>query len=1266
MFINPVIRWCLKNPFLMVLVVAGVCAAGYFALLRTPVDAIPDIGEKQVIVYADWPGRSPQDVDDQVTFPLTTSLTGTPGVKSIRSMSGFGFSMVFVIFKDDADYYWARSRVLERMNVAQQRLPSGVVPVLGPDATALGQVYWYTVEAEGFDPAELRSVQDWYVRYQLNSVEGVSEVASIGGFVKQYQIDIHPDKLRAHRVTLMDVYDAVRKSNIDVGAKVVEQNGVEFFIRGVGFIKTVEDLERVVIRESGGTPITLRNVATVQLGPDFRRGALDKAGVEAVGGVVLMRYGENPREVMRRVKDKIAQLGPGLPAKRLADGRLSRVAVVPFYDRTTIVNDTIATLKEALGEEALLAAAVILVFLLHLRTTVTVVATLPLAVALTFILMYAFGVDSNIMSLAGLAIAIGDVADMGIIMSENIYRRIASATDAERTARGHFGLVYEGATEVGGAILTAVSNTVVSFIPVFFLTGQEGRMFGPLAYTKTFAIGSSVVLAVTVVPFLCYLLFRPVKWRRPLTAAVAAGTGLLAAGVTHWLFMWGLGFGHDRGWLIAGAVGVGVALCVVRMTRERFIPLEQNPVSRVVAAGYTPALRWVLGHKRLFLAAPLVILFAGLSVWLGIHRTLYPVEWAVNRFAREEASPALKRAMYAAGDRVARPLLELDQLRWQRVRERDGSEHARLLVRRPDPAQRDAEAAAGTTVLRERRILPGLGKEFMPPLDEGSFLYMPSLLPQASLSQAVQVNSAQDLAIASVPEVESVVGKIGRAESALDPAPVGMMESIIILKPESQWRTVPVERFFAGWPAAVRAPLAWAWPPERRITKQENLSELQERTSIPGVLPTFLQPIQTRLVMLQTGFRAMMGVKIYGPDLREIERIGLQVEQLLREVPGATDVVADRIVGKPYVEIEIDRDRIGRYGVNVRDVQDVIETSLGGMNLLDSVEGRERYPIRVRLARDFREDAEAGQRVSVPTASGAQVPLAQLATIRTVLGPQEIKGERGLLVGYVTMNTRDRDEVSVVQDAEALLRQAARDGRLSIPAGYYWEWSGQFENQVRATARMRVLVPLTLFIMFVMLYMGFRRWWVAPVIFFGVLVAASGGFVLLGLWGVNLSVAVWVGFLVLFGVVDDDGVVMATYLEGYFEGREFRSVAEIRDAVLQAGLKRIRPCLMTIATTVFGLMPIFWATGRGSDVMQPMAIPSVGGMAVSVITLFIVPCVFSAVEEWKWKRSRAAVARSRAGANGDATGPGGGAPADGAPAAGRVGRNLEPFSGVKP
>jgi len=1216
--VNAIIRWCIKNVFLMTLAVAAIVAGGYFALTRVHVDAIPDIGEKQVIVFADWEGRSPQDVDNQITYPLTIALTGTPGVKTIRSMSGFGFSMVFVIFKDEVDYYWARSRVLERMNVAQDRLPKGVLPVLGPDATALGQVYWYTVEGEGFDLAELRSIQDWYVRYQLNSVEGVSEAASVGGFVKQYQIDVHPDKMRAHRVTLMDVFTAVQKSNIDVGAKALEQNGVEFFIRGVGFIKKAEDIENVVIREEQGVPIYIKNVATVSLGPDFRRGALDKSGVEAVGGVITMRYGENPQEVMERVKEKLKKIEPGLPKKTLSDGRISQVKIVPFYDRTDIVHETVDTLKEALTEEALVGSLVILLFLLHLRSTVCVLITLPLSVALCFILMWVFGVDSNIMSLAGLAIAIGDVADMGIIMTENIYRRIATALPG----KSHFDNVYEGATEVGGAIITAVSNTIVSFIPVFFLTDQEGKLFKPLAYTKTFAISASVVLAITVVPFICYLLFRPIAWSKKVVQSLAVFLSLLAALATHAVIFWGWQTSHYSGWPTAIVAGVIVYLAVIRMTKERFLPLEQNVVSRGIARVYSPTLRWVLNHKKTFMALPCLMLFLGLTIWLGIGTTLYPIEWLANIFAYEELSPELRSLMYLKeGEARRRPLLELTHLKWQGT-QKEGSPSFRLLFRRQDPNEAKLEREQGLAIVQEGRILPGIGREFMPPLDEGSFLYMPSVLPHGGLSQTIEVNSRQDLAIASVPEVESVVGKLGRAETALDPAPIGMFETIIILKPEDEWRMVPVERWFSGWPGLLKAPLVWGWPEERRITKGEILAELQEKTAIPGVLPTWLQPIQTRIVMLQTGFRAMMGAKIYGDNLKEIEKIGLQMEQILKHVPGATDVVADRIVGKPYIEFKIDRERIARYGVNIRDVQDVIETAIGGMNIVESVEGRERYPIRVRYLREFREDIPELEKILVPTMAGAHIPLIQVVDIITSVGPQEIKSENTRLVGYVTMNTRDRDEISVVEDAEESLQTALRDGRLHVPPGYYWEWGGQFQSQRRAMATMKLVVPATLLIMFVMLYMGFKRWWIAFIIYFGVLVSASGGFFMLALWGANLSVAVWVGFLVLFGVVDDDGVVISTYLEDVFEGRTFNSVEEIRQAILEAGLKRIRPCLMTTATTCLGLLPVFWASGRGADVMQPMAIPSVGGMTVQLITLFIVPCMFCAVEEWKWKRQR--------------------------------------------
>ncbi len=1161
--VNAVIRWCLKNPFLVAVATLGVALGGWYALENTPVDAIPDIGEKQVIVFAEWPGRSPQDVDNQVTYPLTIALEGTPGVKVIRSASGFGFSMVFVIFHDSIDFYWARSRVLERMNVARGRLPSGVEPVLGPDATALGQVFWYTVEGEGFDLGELRSIQDWYVRYQLNAVEGVSEVASIGGHVKQYQIDVDPVKMRAHGITLPVIVDAVRKSNIDVGAKAIEINEVEFFIRGVGFIKSTANLENVVLRAEGGTPLYLKSVAAVSLGPDFRRGALDKEGVEAVGGVVVMRYGENPLDVLGRVKAKIQEIAPGLPERRLDDGRTSKVRIVPFYDRTGIVYETMHTLREALTEEAIAAALVVIFFLLHLRSSLAIIATLPLSVAVSFLVMYALGVDSNIMSLAGLAIAIGDVADMGIIMTENIYRHVAK-NDGSKT---HFECVRDGAFEVGGAILTAVSNTIVSFLPVFALTDQEGKLFKPLAFTKTFAISASAVLALTVVPLLAFYLLKPIAWSRRrswILSGVAGAAMALVSGFAFRGFFLGETAGAAGGWVLAGGVGIATALAFYRMTRERLLPLEVNIVSRGILRVYVPALRWVLAHKALFLSLPALLVVAGLCIWLGWARVTYPIEAGFTR-------------------------LGVDLNSW-----------------------------GAWSALKHK--LPGLGREFMPPLDEGSLLYMPSLLPAASLSATLEVLSRQDMAMREVPEVESVVGKLGRAESALDPAPIGMIETVVLLKPKDQWRRVPVERFHSGWPAWLKAPLGWLWPEERGITKNEILDELRRRTDVPGVLPTWLQPIQTRIVMLQSGFRAMMGIKVYGSDLGEIERLGLALEKVLMQVPGATDVVADRIMGKPYIQFDIDREKIARYGVNIRDVQDVVEIAIGGENLITSVEGRERYPIRVRYPRELRDNLEELERILVPTATGSHVPISQLAQIRYTIGPQEIKSENALLVGYVTLNTRDRDEVSVVEDAERLIQAKIQTGELRIPPGYYYKWAGQFESQIRSTKRLSVLVPLCLLLDFVLLYLGFKRWWVALLVFSGIMVSASGGFLMLFFYGFNLSVAVWVGFIALFGVAEDDGVLMATYLGQLFGERAPKSVEEVREIVIEAGQKRIRPCLMTTATTVVGLIPVFLTEGRGSDVMQPMAIPSVGGMAIQLITLFVVPCVYSWVEERKVTR----------------------------------------------
>lgn len=1167
--VNAVIRWCLNNTLLVVLAMLAVVGGGWYAMRNIPVDAIPDIGEKQVIVVAEWPGRSPQDVDDQVTYPLTVALQGTPGVKVIRSMSGFGFSMVFVIVHDNIDYYWARSRVLERMNTARGRLPQGVEPVLGPDATALGQVFWYTVEGDGFDLAELRSLQDWYIRYQLNAVEGVSEVASIGGHVKQYQIDVDPVKMRAHGVALPEIMEAVQRSNIDVGAKAIEINRVEFFIRGIGFIKKPEDLENVVIRANEGTPLYIKSVASVSLGPEFRRGTLDKAGVEAVGGVVVMRYGENPLAVIDRVKKKIDDISPGLPAKTLSDGTVSKVKIVSFYDRTTIIHETMDTLKEALVEELIVGVLIVAVFLLHLRSSLAIVSTLPLSMAISFLAMYLLGVDSNIMSLAGLAIAIGDVADMALIMTENIYRRL-SENDGSKT---HYQCVEEGAFEVGTAIVTAVSNTIISFIPVFALSDQEGKLFGPLAYTKTFAITASAILSITVVPTLAYHLLKPIHWSRRKSLAVGSVAAAVMTGVSWLVFQT---FFLDsqahavRGSLVSAAIGVMTLLIVYRIGRERLLPAEKNLVSRAILAVYVPALRWALAHKLTFLTIPAFLMLLGLTIWFGWGKLAAPIEAGLVKVGVQQED-----------------LNTWKPWSWM------------------------------------RHTFPGLGREFMPALDEGSFLYMPSLVPAGSLTEVVESMAEQNKAMETVPEVASVVGKAGRVESALDPAPIGMIETIVLLKSQDQWRKLPVERFYKDWPEWLKPPLRYVLPEERFITKDEILEDLRKKTDIPGVLPSWLQPIQTRIVMLQSGFRAMMGVKIFGSDLKEIERIGLEIEQILKETPGATDVVADRIVGKPYIEFRIDREKIARYGVSIRDVQDVIEIAIGGENLTMSVEGRERYPIRVRYPRDQRDNLEELQRILVPAANGAQVPISQVADVRYTLGPQEIKSENTLLVGYVTMNTRDRDEVSVVEDADALIQAKIKAGELKFPPGYYYQWAGQFENQVRAMNRLKLLIPICLLVDFVLLYIGLKRWWIALLVFSDILVSASGGFIMLFLWGYNMSVAVWVGFIAMFGVAEDDSVVVSTYIGDLLQERPPNTVQEVRDLVVEAGMKRIRPNLMATATTVLGLIPVFLVDGRGSDIMQPMAIPSVGGMAVGLVTLFITPCVYCWVEEWKVRlRSR--------------------------------------------
>jgi len=1274
--INWIIRFCLENKLVVCLIIVFVIAWGALVapfdwdlggLPRdpVPVDAIPDIGENQQIVFTEWMGRSPQDVEDQITYPLTVSLLGIPGIKTVRSYSFFGFSTIYVIFKDKVDFYWSRTRVLEKLNsLPAGTLPDGVQPALGPDATALGQIFWYTLEgrdqdgnpAGGWDLHELRTIQDWLVRYALLSADGVSEVASVGGFVQEYQIDVDPDAMRANGVTLGQVFQAVRKSNIDVGARTIEVNRVEYLIRGLGFVKNLEDLELAVVKVNDNVPIYVKDVAKVTLGPALRRGALDKEGAEVVGGVVVVRYGENPLAAIKHVKAKIREIEPGLPKKTLADGTVSQVKIVPFYDRTGLIYETLGTLNKALVEEILVSIIVILVMVRHLRSSILISGLLPLAVLICFIAMKTFHVDANIVALSGIAIAIGTMVDMGIIICENMLRHLDEASPDENRLE----VIYRAASEVGGAVVTAISTTVVSFLPVFTMQAAEGKLFKPLAFTKTFALIGSVVVALTILPPFAHILFtgriRGRLFRR------AFHCGLIGAGVVlaylslYWagVLLALVGAYHLAEPVIPGRIQKAVpwvtsglaVLFVGLLLAEHWLPLGPEKglalnlvfVAAVIGslllffqlfqACYPFVLRWCLNHKGLFLCFPVLLVIVGAMVWLGFDRVF---SWLPDS--------------------------------WQ---------HGK-------PAARVAEA------------FPGLGKEFMPPLDEGSYLYMPTTMPHASIGEALDVLQKQDMAFKDVPEIDSAVGKLGRVESPLDPAPISMIETIINYKPEFlvgrkgdrlRFRFDPQGRepFRGedgtpipapdGKPYVVRGkferdangrlipdahgrpfrlwrppldpelnPGRKAWPgvhdPDDIWKLILKAGEVPGTTSAPR-----LQPIAARIVMLQSGMRAPMGIKVKGPDLATIERFGLQLERLLKEVPSVepSAVIADRIVGKPYLEIDIDRRAIARYGINVQNVQDVIEVAIGGKRITTTVEGRERYPIRVRYMRELRDSIESLERILVPAPDGTQIPIAQLAKIKYVRGPQAIKSEDTSLVGYVLFDMKPgHAEVDVVEECQDYLNGKIASGELKIPPWVRYTFAGSYENQVRSEKRLTVVLPLALFIIFLILYLQFRSISTSTLVFSGIAVAWAGGFLLIWLYGqpwfldftffgtpmrelfqvhaLNLSVAVWVGFLALFGIATDDGVIMGTYLEQTFARQKPATVAEIRDAVVMAGRRRVRPCLMTVATTVIALLPVLTSTGRGSDIMVPMAIPSFGGMLIVVITMFVVPVLYCLIKE---------------------------------------------------
>ncbi|MBN1804792.1 MAG: efflux RND transporter permease subunit [Sedimentisphaerales bacterium] len=1240
--IDKTIRFCLENKLLVGLLVImvlgwGVMVAPFdwdlWGLPRgpVPVDAIPDIGENQQIVFTEWMGRSPQDVEDQITYPLTVSLLGMPGVKTIRSYSFFGFSSIYIIFDDGVDFYWSRSRVLEKLNsLPAGTLPEGVQATLGPDATGLGQIFWYTLEgrdekgnpAGGWDLDELRTIQDWQVRYALLCAEGVSEAASVGGFVKEYQIDVDPDAMLAYDVGLDEIFTAVKMSNIDVGARTIEINRTEYVIRSLGFIKDLSDIEKSVIKVNDNVPVYIKDVARVSFGPALRRGALDKGGAEAVGGVVVVRYGYNPLEAIKNVKAKIEEISPGLPKKTLPDGTVSQVTIVPFYDRTGLIYETLGTLNTALTEEILVTIIVVIVLVAHLRSSILISGLLPLAVLMCFIAMKVASIDANVVALSGIAIAIGTMVDMGIIICENILKHLNEAGPEDNKLE----VVFKAASEVGGAVLTAVSTTVVSFLPVFTMTGAEGKLFKPLAFTKTFALISSVIVALTIIPPAAHILFTIKTSIKKLSRYISAGLFIVAAVIAALWLIWWIG-------ILIGAIAIyHLSRDYVPKRMNSLLPVIANALA-VVLVGIILASHWLpLGSdkgilRNFFFVAMLI---GGLLLFFRIFQKLYPsiLGWCLKHKIAFLSIPGA--------------IIVLGLMIWLGF--------GRIFFFLPDGLKSNRIWYAGV------HSFPGLGKEFMPPLDEGSFLYMPTTMPHASIGECLDILQKQDIAFQSIPEIDSVVGKIGRVESPLDPAPISMVETVINYKSEyitdkdghhirfrydkktksyprdENGRLIPDRygRPFRQWRDHIKNP-------------DDIWDEIVKAGWIPGTTSApKLQPIATRIVMLQSGMRAPMGIKVKGPDLDTIEKVGLEIERFLKEVPGVEPaaVIADRIVGKPYIEISIDREAIARYGIMIRQIQDIIEVAIGGKRITTTVEGRERYNVRVRYARELRDQIESLEKILVPSRDGAQIPLIQLADIRYVRGPQAIKSEDTFLIGYVLFDKKaGYAEVDVVEDCQKYLKEKIDNGEFVIPEGVSYIFAGSFENQIHAAKTLSVVIPLALFIIFIILYFQFKSTVTSLLVFSGIIVAWSGGFLMIWLYSqnwfldfsvfgvnmrelfqvhpINLSVAIWVGFLALFGIASDDGVVMCTYLKQSFQKKTPSSIDQTRQMVIEAGMRRIRPCLMTTATTILALIPVLTSTGHGSDIMVPMAIPSFGGMTIEILTMLVVPVLYSWLKEVK-------------------------------------------------
>lgn len=1122
-----IIEWSLRNRFLVFCGVLLLIALGVRAVFQTPVDAIPDLTENQVLVYAEWTGRSPQEVEDQVTFPLSTGLQGLAGVKDVRAVSMFGFALLTIVFEDHIDTYFARTRVLERLNFLEGAMPEGVKPQLGPDATGLGWVYQYYLAVDpskapdgGYDLGKLRTVQDWFIRYQLASVRGVAEVASIGGFVKQYQIELASTKMRAANVTLVEVLNAVQNANLNVGGKVIEENGAEFVLRGIGLVQSTEDLELIPLKAVEGTPIYMKDIATVQIGGDFRRGALDINGSEAVGGTVVMRTGENAKAVIERIKAKIAQISPSLPPG---------ISIKPFYDRSELIDRTIDTLKHALTEEIILVTLAHIIFLWHFRSILIVTLPLPVSILISFLLMKEFQISSNIMSLTGIAIAIGVLVDAAIVVTENVIRHCERAEEKKGgrlTAAETWQVTLAACQQVGRPIFFAMAIIILAFVPVFALTGQEGKLFHPLAWTKTFAMIGSTLLAVTIVPVLCSLLVR--------------------------------GPFHGE---------------------------EHNIVMRLLLKIYDPALNWALTHRKMVISAAAALLAVALVLAFGLPRT-----WVKG------------------------------------MRDRGWNSAA-------DLAQ-------------------GFGKEFMPPLNEGALLYMPVLFPKTGLKEVQRVMSWQDKVMATVPEIETVAGKLGRFESPTDPAPIEMLETTITLKPE--WIATNRTVFgFIKWPTVIRNS---QWREGMTIEKLK--VELTEKMKlVPGYVPAFLQPIENRILMLYTGIRAQLGVKIFGDNLETIQEKAYEVERIIKQIPGAAGVSPSRVQGKPYLNVKVDRKALARYNLNARDVLDAVEVAVGGKNVSVTIEGRERFPIQVRMERQERDDIEkigriliasrggmggssmanpagaagggggmsASMRPGTASASAASspsdtqpltyIPLAMVAKITREIGANEIASENGRLRAYVQANVQDRDLGGFVNDVEQALKNV-NWGTMT------YQLTGEYENQRRFVRTMQLVFPAVLLIIFVMLYMVYHSALEAAHVMLAVPFALSGGVFLQKMLGYNFNGAVWVGYIALFGTAVQTGVVMVVYLEEMVKkrmaerGPEF-NYDDLVQAVKDGARLRLRPKVMTVATIVASLLPIMWSHRQGAEVMKPLATPVIGGMISSLIHILIVtPVIFL------WLRAR--------------------------------------------